>query len=76
MTQLLSHGEKKQQNVTQHRQRYCKTFETKIKKKLMIISTKITIFLVTIRTYGTLIENFIDQHNFRTEDNEIHCSKF
>lgn len=32
MTQLLSHGEKKQQNVTQHRQRYCKTFETKIKK--------------------------------------------
>ena len=40
-----------------------------------MISTKVTIFLVTIRTYGTLIENFIDQHNFRTEDNEIHCSK-
>ena len=41
-----------------------------------MISTKVTIFLVTIRTYGTLIENFIDKHNFRTEDNEIHCSKF
>lgn len=41
-----------------------------------MISTKVTIFLVTIRTYGTLIENFIDQHNFRTEDNEIHGSKF
>lgn len=33
MTQLLCHGEEKQQNVTQCRQRYCKTFETKIKKK-------------------------------------------
>lgn len=32
MNDAVSHGEKKQQNVTQHRQRYCKTFETKIKK--------------------------------------------